>query len=60
MGESDLQSLQKRWKSLRDKYVQEKKKVKKGKSGDGGPPPASCWPLFEFMSFLDETIRHRS
>ena len=27
-----------RWKSLRDKFVRELKKVKGGKSGDAGPP----------------------
>ena len=30
------------------------------KSGDEGPPPKSSWELFESMSFIDETIRHRS
>ena len=47
-----------RWKSLRDKYVREVKKVKKGKSGDEGPPLVSCWPLFELMTFIDDTVRH--
>ena len=53
---------QRRWKSLRDKYVREVKKVKKvkkGKSGDEGPPLVSCWPLFELMTFIDDTVRHR-
>lgn len=60
MGEADIESVKRRWKSLRDKYVREKKKTKMGKSGDEGPPPKSTWPLFEIMSFIDETIHHRS
>ena len=36
-----------------------KKKIKKGKSGDEGPPPVSSWSFFELLSFIDETILHR-
>lgn len=57
--DSTPEDCQRRWKSLRDKYVRELKKVKKKKSGEEGPPVISCWPLFEIMSFIDETVRHR-
>ena len=49
----------KKWKSLRDKYVRELKKIKKRVSGDPGPPPTSSWPYFNIMSFLESTIKHR-
>ena len=49
---------EKRWKQHRDKYVREKKKTK-GKSGDAGPAVVSCWPLFQVMEFLKETIKHK-
>ena len=39
--------------------MREKKKIKKKKSGDEGPPPKSSWELFESMSLIEETIRHR-
>ena len=48
-----------RWKTLRDKFVREVKKVKKRKSGDSGPPYASTWPLFSMMLFLADSIKHR-
>ena len=59
MGEAHVECCKKRWNSLRDKYVREKKKIKKGKSGDEGPPPVSSWSFFELLSFIDETILHR-
>ena len=49
-----------RWKTLRDKYVRELKKVKCRKSGDAGPPYVSCWPAFEMMSFLSDSVKHRT
>ena len=48
-----------RWKSLRDKFVRELKKVMGGKSGDAGPPHKPTWPLFSIMEFLMSTIQHR-
>ena len=48
-----------RWKSLRDKFVRELKKVKGGKSGDAGPPYKPTWLLFGLMEFLMSTIQHR-
>ena len=50
----------KRWKVLRDKYVRELKKNKSKKSGDAGPMNVSSWPLFQPMSFLKDTIRHKT
>jgi hypothetical protein len=51
---------QKRWKGLRDKFVREIKKVKKKKSGDEGPAYVSCWPHFQAMMFVSDTIKHRT
>ena len=34
------------------------KKKKKGKSGEAGPPVVSCWPLYEVMDFLRDTVKH--
>ena len=45
---------------MRDKFVSEMKKVKQRKSGDAGPPYVSCWPLFEMLSFLSDTVKHRA
>ena len=50
---------QKKWRSLRDKYVREVKKLKVLHSGDEGPPPTSSWVYFDVMSFLDSSVRHR-
>ena len=52
----------KRWKALRDKFVRELKKVKKRKSGDSGPVyvHVSCWAHFHNMSFLQDSVRHRT
>ena len=44
--------------TVREKYVRERKKLKK-KSGDAGPEIISCWPLLQVMDFLRETVRHR-
>ena len=48
-----------RWKSLRDKFVREVKKVKGGKSGDAGPQYTPTWPLYRLLEFLLSTIKHR-
>ena len=47
-----------RWKTLCDKFVRELKKTKP-KSGDPGPPRVSSWPLFQVMSFLSDTVKHK-
>ena len=36
-----------------------KKKKTKGKSGDPGPVTTSCWPLYDVLHFLRETVRHK-
>ena len=35
------------------------KKVKKRKSGEEGPPYKPSWRLFECLTFLQDSIRHR-
>ena len=39
--------------------MREREKTKGKKSGDAGPVVVSCWPLYELMDFLSETIRHK-
>ena len=48
-----------KWKSLRDKFVREYKKVKGGKSGDCLPRYIPTWPLFNLMEFLSDSVQHR-
>ena len=48
-----------RWKTLRDRFVRELKKTKGKKSGDPGPVIVSCWPLFELMKFVSDTVKHK-
>ena len=45
-----------RWKSLRDKFVREVKKVK---GGDAGSQYTPTWPLYRLLEFLLSTIKHR-
>ena len=35
------------------------KKTKKKPSGGSGPPSVSCWPLFDQMAFIDDTVKHK-
>ena len=49
----------KKWKSLRDRFVRELKKVKLRKSGDSGPAYTPTWPLFSVMMFLLDSVKHR-
>ncbi|XP_062512285.1 transcription factor Adf-1-like isoform X1 [Corticium candelabrum] len=52
---------QKKWKSLRDKYVREVKLLQKKRlSGTGGPPATSSWVFFTVMTFLDISVKHRT
>ena len=44
-----------KWKSLRDKFVREVKKIKGGKSGDAGPKYTPTWPLIPLMEFISDT-----
>ena len=39
--------------------MRELRKTKEKKSGDPGPAYTSCWPLFEALTFLQQTVRHR-
>ena len=48
-----------KWKTLRDNYVKELKKVKGKRSGDAGPGYASDWRLFSIMEFLLDSVKHR-
>jgi Adh transcription factor 1 len=49
----------KRWKSLRDRFVREAKKVKENATPDGGSGYVPPWSLFHSMTFLMDSIRHR-
>lgn len=40
--------------------MREVKKVKEKKSGDPGPSYVSCWPLFDLMPFVADTVKHRT
>ena len=44
-----MEDCVRKWKSLRDKFVREIKKVKEKKSGDPGPSYVSCWPLYDMI-----------
>ena len=45
--------------SLEINNVRERKKTKKKPSGGSGPPSVSCWPLFDQMAFIDDTVKHK-
>jgi hypothetical protein len=49
----------KRWKNLRDRFVRELKKSKKNDSDDGADSLHSSWPFFDFLLFLQDSVRHR-
>ena len=48
-----------KWKYLRDRYVRELKKTKFKRSEDEEGAVQSTWALFELMSFLESSVRHR-
>ena len=54
-----MDDCQKRWKNLRDHFVRELKKVKTKKTGSAGPVYVSCWPLYDLMLFLQDSVKHR-
>ena len=54
-----MEDCSRRWKALRDKFVREMKKVKRRKTGDPGPSYVSCWPLFNVLLFVADTVKHR-
>ena len=39
--------------------MSELRKTKNGKSGDSGPPVASYRPLFNYMNFIMDTVKHK-
>ena len=57
--ERTIQDCQRKWKSLRDRYVRELKKVRAKKSGTAGPVHVSQWCFFEVLSFLKDTVKHK-
>ena len=58
MGYSDEDCI-KRWKSLRDRFVREAKKIKENTTPGGVSVYVPPWSLFDSMSFLMDSIRHR-
>lgn len=54
VGGLSVEECTKRWKNLRDRFVRE---LKKAKLSDEAP--SSCWPLFDLLLFLQDSIRHR-
>ena len=47
----------KKWKNVRDKYVQELKKIReKFKTGEEGPPPTSSRVYFPLLNFLKFSV----
>ena len=61
MGEGVItaEDCAKKWKTIRDRFVREAKKAKAKKSGESGPSFVSSWPLYEVMSFVGDTVKHR-
>ena len=47
VGESTSEECHKRWRSIRDRYVRETKKVKKRRNGDPGVPYTPVWELYD-------------
>ena len=39
--------------------MRELKKVKSKKGGDAGPIVVLSWPLFETMTFVSDTVKHK-
>ena len=54
-----IEECQKKWKSLRDQFVRERKLVTNWKSGDPGPPYKPSWELYDLLLFLVNTVKHR-
>ena len=48
-----------KWKTLRDKYIRELKKVKGKRSGDAGPGYTSALRLYCVMEFYRDFVKHR-
>ena len=57
----NVEDCVKKWKGFRDRFVRELKKVNgKRKTGTDGPPYVSTWPLYGIMTFISDTIKHRT
>ena len=58
---SEVGDCKGRWKTIRDRYVRELKRVKRRKSGDGaGDVYTPTWSLYNLLSFfLNKSVRHR-
>ena len=52
-----MELIQKRWKTLRERYAKEQKK--KRQTGDGADVVTKEWEYFQLMGFLKEFIKHR-
>ena len=59
VGESTSEECHKKWRSIRNRYVRETKKVKERRSGDPGPPYTPVWELYDMLTFLKDQIKHR-
>ena len=62
MGEGEgMTECTKKWKILRDHFVRElRKKKRKKKTGTAGPEYTSNWPLYTMLTFLTDTVKHKS
>ena len=47
-----------RWKSLRDKFVKERK-VRDMPSGSGAPLSQCRWKFYDSLAFLSDSVQHR-
>ena len=54
-----VEDWQRKWKTLRDHFVRELKKVKKKKTRTAGACYVSCWPLFDQLLLLQDSVKHR-
>ena len=55
---NSVEDCQKRWKTLRERFVKEMKR-KKTKSGKGAVISCHPWELLNQMEFLREFVKHR-
>ena len=54
-----IDEMQKKWKSIRDRFVTELRKVKNQRSGDPGPPHKPSLSLYDLLLFLVDSVGHR-